>query len=81
MECVSLEDLPTPVLLLLANIGETFSTDTTKFEGKTPIFAPSFPFHQPSSTYRTWKERNNVNNQYKFQPCFMYVKLPLPKIR
>lgn len=50
MECGSVDALPTPVLLRLANIGDTCSIETTKFDGNTPIFAPSFPFHQPSST-------------------------------
>lgn len=51
MECDSVEALPTPVLRLLANNGDACSRVTTKFDGNTPTLPPSFPFHQPSSTY------------------------------
>lgn len=37
-------------LLRFDVIGVADSMSSTKFDGKTPTRAPSFPFHQPSST-------------------------------
>lgn len=38
------------ILRRFANIGDTFSTVTTKLDGNTPIRVPNFPRHHPSST-------------------------------
>lgn len=62
MDGGSVDALPTPVLLRLASIGDTCSIETTKFDGNTPIFAPSFPFHQPSST--CWGESYKTLSKY-----------------
>lgn len=54
---VEIEEADVVLFLRFANIGDEFSTIETKFDGNTPILAPSLPRHQPSSTCNVTKMR------------------------